>query len=91
MSNSNPDNNPAASWAITGEVYKMELDGKILGKFGKAGKRLGEFSTIHEIDCRNPEQLLRLRDLGLACAEDSAQRETGAANRPPVGRHFTAA
>ena len=57
VSNSNPDSNPAASWAITGEVYKMELDGKILGKFGKAGTRLGEFSTIHEIDCRNPDQL----------------------------------
>jgi hypothetical protein len=57
VSNSNPDSNPAASWAITGEVYKMELDGRILGKFGKAGKRLGEFSTIHEIDCRNPDQL----------------------------------
>jgi hypothetical protein len=57
VSNSNPDSNPAASWAITGEVYKMELDGTILGKFGKSGKRLGEFSTIHEIDCRNPDQL----------------------------------
>ena len=57
VSNSNPDSNPAASWAITGEIYKMELDGKILGKFGKAGKGLGEFSTVHEIDCRNPDQL----------------------------------
>jgi len=56
-SNSNPDSNPAASWAITGEIYKMELDGTILGKFGKAGKGLGEFSTVHEIDCRNPDQL----------------------------------
>jgi sugar lactone lactonase YvrE len=56
-SNSNPDSNPAASWAITGEIYKMELDGKIIGKFGKAGKGLGEFSTVHEIDCRNPDQL----------------------------------
>ena len=56
-SNSNPDANPAASWAITGEIYKMELDGKIIGKFGKAGKGLGEFSTVHEIDCRNPDQL----------------------------------
>jgi len=35
----------------------MELDGKIIGKFGKAGKGLGEFSTVHEIDCRNPDQL----------------------------------
>jgi len=56
-SNSNPDSNPAASWAITGEIYKMELDGSIIGKFGKAGKGLGEFSTVHEIDCRNPDQL----------------------------------
>lgn len=57
VSNSNPDSNPAASWAITGEIYKMELNGKIVGKFGKAGKGLGEFSTVHEIDCRNPNEL----------------------------------
>jgi hypothetical protein len=57
VSNSNPDANPAASWAITGEIYKMELDGRIIGKFGKAGKGLGEFSTVHEIDCRNPNEL----------------------------------
>jgi len=35
----------------------MELDGTIVGKFGKAGKGLGEFSTVHEIDCRNPNEL----------------------------------
>jgi hypothetical protein len=57
VSNSNPDSNPAASWAITGEIYKMELDGTIVGKFGKAGKSLGEFSTVHAIDCRNPNEL----------------------------------
>ena len=56
-SNSNPDSNPAASWEITGEIYKMELDGRIIGKFGKAGKALGEFQTVHEMDCRNPDQL----------------------------------
>jgi len=56
-SNSNPDANPAASWEITGEIYKMELDGRIIGKFGKAGKNLGEFQTVHEIDCRNADQL----------------------------------
>ncbi len=57
VSNSNPDSNPAASWAITGEIYKMELNGRIIGRFGKAGKGLGEFSTVHEIDCRNPNEL----------------------------------
>ncbi len=56
-SNSNPDNNNAEIAANTGEVYKMELDGTILGKFGKAGKGLGSFSTIHELDCRNPNEL----------------------------------
>ena len=49
---------PAASWAITGEIYKMELDGTIVGKFGRAGKQIGEFSTVHEIDCRNENELL---------------------------------
>ena len=40
-----------------GEIYKMELDGHILGKFGKAGKLLKEFGSVHEIDCRNPDQI----------------------------------
>ncbi len=57
VSNSNPDSNPAASWDITGEVYKMELDGTIIGKFGRAGKAPGEFQTIHGMDCRNPNEL----------------------------------
>jgi DNA-binding beta-propeller fold protein YncE len=57
-SNSNPDNNVADVAAVTGEIYKMELDGTILGKFGHAGKQFGEFSTVHEIDCRNENELL---------------------------------
>jgi sugar lactone lactonase YvrE len=57
VSNSYPDSSPAAAAAITGEIYKMELDGTILGKFGKAGKALGEFSTTHGLDCRNPNEL----------------------------------
>jgi NHL repeat len=56
-SNSYPDSNPAAARDITGEVYKMELDGTVIGKFGKAGKQLKEFSTIHGIDCRNENEL----------------------------------
>jgi len=41
-----------------GEIYKMELDGRILGKFGTAGKLLKEFGSVHEIDCRNPNEIL---------------------------------
>ena len=41
-----------------GEIYKMELDGTVLGKFGTAGKLPKEFGTVNEIDCRNPNELL---------------------------------
>ncbi len=41
-----------------GEIYKMELDGRIVGKFGRAGKLLKEFGSVHEIDCRNENDLL---------------------------------
>ncbi len=57
-SNSNPDNNDSRQMAVSGEIYKMELDGTIIGKFGKPGKQLGEFSTVHAIDCRNENELL---------------------------------
>ena len=40
-----------------GEIYKMELDGTILGKFGRAGRMLGEFASTHTIDCRNENEL----------------------------------
>jgi DNA-binding beta-propeller fold protein YncE len=57
-SNSNPDNNNSLLAAVSGEIYKMELDGTVIGKFGKPGKQLGEFSTVHAIDCRNPDELI---------------------------------
>ena len=41
----------------TGEIYKMELDGKVLGRFGKAGHGPKEFSSIHQMDCRNPNEI----------------------------------
>jgi hypothetical protein len=40
-----------------GEIYKMDLDGKILGRFGRAGKLMKEFGSVNEIDCRNPNEL----------------------------------
>jgi DNA-binding beta-propeller fold protein YncE len=40
-----------------GEIYKLDLNGKILGKFGTAGKRLKEFGSVHEIDCREKDVL----------------------------------
>jgi hypothetical protein len=57
-SNSNPDNNDSRIAAVSGEVYKMELDGTVIGKFGQAGKGLKDFTTIHEIDCRIDNDLV---------------------------------
>lgn len=57
-SNSNPNGNPPGSWDITGEIYKMELDGTIVGKFGHASKEPGGFQVVHMLDCRNPNEII---------------------------------
>ena len=56
-SNSNPNGNGPGTWENTGEIYKMELDGKILGRFGHASKEFGGFQVVHMMDCRNPDQI----------------------------------
>jgi hypothetical protein len=40
-----------------GEIYKMELDGKIVGKFGRAGRLPKEFNMVNAIDCRSENEL----------------------------------
>jgi hypothetical protein len=54
VSNSNPPNNIDTA----GDISKMDLTGKILGKFGRAGKAMGEFGTANAIDCRDPNNIL---------------------------------
>jgi len=57
VSNSNPNGNAPGTWKKTGQIYKMELDGTVLGKFGHAGKLAPGFQVVHAIDCRNPDEL----------------------------------
>lgn len=40
-----------------GRIYKMDLDGNILGALGKAGKLLGQFGWVHEIACPSENTL----------------------------------
>jgi streptogramin lyase len=40
-----------ASDAYPGRLYKLSLDGKVLGVLGESGKQLGQFGWIHEIAC----------------------------------------
>jgi hypothetical protein len=39
-------------------IYKVGLDGKVQGKFGRAGKLAKEFGLVNSIDCRNANELL---------------------------------
>jgi DNA-binding beta-propeller fold protein YncE len=38
-------------------VYKLELDGRVVGKFGAAGKQPKQFGLINAIDCRTENTL----------------------------------
>jgi DNA-binding beta-propeller fold protein YncE len=39
-------------------IYKVQLDGRIVGKFGAAGKLMKEFGLANSIDCRSENELL---------------------------------
>jgi hypothetical protein len=67
LSRSLPINQPGAPWAICitspphqvlyvadafpGRIYKMSLDGRVLGWFGSAGHQLRQFGWVHELAC----------------------------------------
>jgi hypothetical protein len=38
-------------------IYKLELDGRIVGKFGKAGKLMKELGLVNAIDCRTENEI----------------------------------
>src|SRR5437660_9436796 len=46
-----------SSDAYPGRVYKLTLDGKVLGVLGGAGKQLKQFGWIHEIACPSENEL----------------------------------
>ena len=64
---------PGAPWAICitpgpnqvlfssdgypGRIYKLSLDGKVLGVLGESGKQLKQFGWIHEIACSSETEL----------------------------------
>jgi len=52
-SNSNPPNDID----VAGEIYKLKLDGTVIGEFGKAGRTAKEFNFVNAIDCRSENNL----------------------------------
>jgi hypothetical protein len=53
-SNSNPPNDIDTG----GEIFKLKLDGTVIGKFGRAGRLPKEFNFVNAIDCRSENALL---------------------------------
>jgi NHL repeat len=51
------NSNPPDTLDEGGEIYKLELDGTVVGKFGTAGKLAKQFGTVNSMDCRNPNTL----------------------------------
>ena len=46
-----------SSDAYPGRVYKLTLDGKVLGVLGESGKQLKQFGWIHEIACPSENEI----------------------------------
>ena len=42
---------------VEGEIYKVDLTGKILGKFGHAGRLAKEFNAVNQLECRSENEL----------------------------------
>jgi len=43
--------------AFPGRIYKMTLDGKVLGVLGESGKQLKQFGWVHEMACPSENEL----------------------------------
>ena len=39
-------------------IYKVRLDGTVVGRFGSAGKQPGQFGLANSLDCRSEHELL---------------------------------
>jgi DNA-binding beta-propeller fold protein YncE len=46
-----------SSDGFPGRIYKLSLDGTVLGVLGRSGKQLGQFGWIHEIACPSENEL----------------------------------
>jgi DNA-binding beta-propeller fold protein YncE len=57
------NSNPPEDIDHDGEIYRMRLDGTIIGRFGRAGKLPKEFGTVNAIDCRT-ENTLYVGEIG---------------------------
>jgi hypothetical protein len=57
---SNPDksDNRRREYPAAGEVYRLELDGTILGKVVGDDAGRGRFPVLHHVECRNADEII---------------------------------
>ena len=77
-SNSFPTGNNFDQAPTTGEVYKMELDGTVLGRFGKAGPRVQGIQQHPPDGLPESRRDVRRGDHRVARAEDHPAAAAGA-------------
>ena len=75
-----------ASDAYPGRVYKMSLDGKVLGVIGGPGRQLKQFAWIHEIACPSENVLYVAELLTWRVQKLLLHPARTAANAAPGGR-----
>ena len=52
-----------SSDSYPGRIYKMKLDGTLVGTIGSAGKEMGHFGDIHELACPDENTLFAAEEL----------------------------
>jgi NHL repeat/Galactose oxidase, central domain len=60
FSASNPDRTDATKGDLPGEIYKLELDGTIVGRFGRGDNSGGRFKIPHFIHCMSDDELIEI-------------------------------
>ncbi len=60
FSASNRDRTDVTKGDLTGEIYKLELDGTIVGRFGRSDNSRGRFKTPHFIHCMSDDELIEI-------------------------------
>jgi hypothetical protein len=60
FSGSNPDRTDATKGEPVGEIFKLELDGTIVGRFGGRYNSRGGFRTPHFIHCTSEDELIEV-------------------------------
>ena len=68
--------------AFPGRIYKLSLDGKVLGVLGESGKQLKQFGWVHEIACPSENEIYVAEIAELARAEADPASGEGESGEP---------